>query len=294
MLRFIQQNHDYLTKEQLLVFTTIIGKEHAENIKNNQEKDKNFNVQNYVLSQVYNTPLYGSRKKNWSLLDDNVNAYNLYDIYEHVLYEYAQANASKLHKIESINSQLHQPSVLISDYNKVSLTSRSDRYNSSPKCLMNTFRSLALRVTSDDKVYKNQTILEFITEHRKPNKLWNDFCEIVDIANSSLPNQEYFETTITYLDEADLLHAIRVVKLEREYKDNHVMSIVPKVLLKYPTLMTLSNMFHTTESVLHGSWLLGLGYVHKDMTEDDTYNDTIAFKKMQLTQIIKIIKTIFK
>ena len=142
----------------------------------------------------------------------------------------------------------------------------------------------------------NTTILNFISKHGKSTKLWSDFYNIAQIGNGDQPGQDKYETNIRYLHEADLFHVVTNQKLERKYNASHVTVVLSKVLEKYPILMTISSLFEFLNSYgdLHSSYLLALGYVHDDMTEDDIEQDTIAYSKMQLNQLIQIIKSTFK
>ena len=83
-------------------------------------------------------------KRTWSLLDDNVNAHNLYNIYEHVLTLYAQKHANTLYVIDTINTQLNAKSKFLHDYNQVNLSQRRDNYGSSARfSISNMFESLS-------------------------------------------------------------------------------------------------------------------------------------------------------
>ena len=298
MLYFMQQNSDLLTQQQRDVFTTIISKQRKVHIETEQQRNDNFNIQDYCLNQIPDVELYGSRKKNWSLLDDNVNAYNLYNIYEHVLTLYAQKHADTLYVIDTINTQLNAKSKFLHDYNQVSLCKRHDNYGSSARfSISNLFDSLSHQVVRNAKLdVPNDTILNFISKHGKSTKLWSDFYDIAQIGNGDRPGQDKYETNIRYLHDADLFHVVTNQKLERKYSANHVTNVLSKVLQKYPILMTISSLFDFLNCYrdLHCSYSLALGYVHDDMTEDDIEKDTIAFSKMQLTQLIQTIKSIFK
>lgn len=299
MLFFIQQNSDLMTKDQQQVFTTIISKQRKTQIEEQKQTNDKFNLQSYIISRINEVELYGSRKKNWSLLDDNVNAYNLYNIYEHVLTSYAQNHADKLYTIDTFNTQLDEQSEYVNSYSITWLNRKStDGYGGHASyCLYNMFRSLCQKVACNSDIEQgSMRIIDFISKHGKYTKLWSDFYDITITANAEKPGQDYYETVIDYLHDANLFHVITDSKLERKYSAKHVKDVLSKVLNKYPILMTITSLFDflNTKRDLHSSYALALGYVHNGMTEDDVRSDSLTFSKMQIAQLIQIIKSTFK
>jgi len=299
ILYFIQENSDLMTQQQRDVFTTIISKQKKIHIEEQKQTNDKFNVQGYIMSHILEVELYGSRKKNWSLLDDNINAYNLYDIYEHVLTNYAETHADKLYTIDTFNTQLNEQSEYTNSYTKTWLNRKSsDGYSGNTTfCISNMFMNLYQRVACNSDIEQGGIrILNFISKHGRSTKLWNDFHDITVTANGDQPGQKSYETVIEYLRDAKLFHVVTDRKLERKYSPKHVKDVLYKVLTKYPILMTITSLFDflNTNRDLHSSYALALGYVHNDMTEDDVRSDSLAFSKMQIAQLIQIIKSTFK
>tara|TARA_R100001463_G_scaffold122844_1_gene179431 strand:+ start:1394 stop:4009 length:2616 start_codon:yes stop_codon:yes gene_type:complete len=205
-------------------------------------------------------PVYGARKKNWKILFNANEAYNLYDLYRDAVIKVTKPHLKEINKLGLLKSQLVDniyPSSPDS-YGKSSLMLESNYYNKSNtwfKGVADKFHIVMLSQYTHLK--KNIKVGDMIRLHLhkvcEPDmmKTFDDFTDLCSIAveryNDKQDLYEQLATRLSFIGREDLIK--NAVKKDNQYSDTHAKDTICWMYNRCPMLLEM-----LSSSMLHEQW----------------------------------------